>query len=348
MGAGLLDAGGGEVRSFTVREESVSFTAPAEGLVLREERALYSDSAYLLVTAAEGERLPGGAAAALEFTDGEAYARALLSAPGEAPDDAGEAVLELARARYGAAGSPAGAAERLLGLLQGGPGGGFAAEGGGPPEARGPSGGGTEGTAVTVDEPGLFTSHTDGFTGLGAEDCAQPGRLAELLTYRPQRPEGAFGALVTGVRWYFAALLDEEPATRLSPGERAELSFAQGRFEARVESVSRPEGGSCAVVFSCAEGLADMLTVRAASAEMLVRRAEGLYVPAEAVYERGGRYFVQALVLGEAVEREIEPLCEYKEGYLVEPGALHDGSEVLAVQAYGEEDAGGPRGRPNI
>ena len=138
------------------------------------------------------------------------------------------------------------------------------------------------------------------------------------------------------------------PATRLSPGERAELSFAQGRFEARVESVSRPEGGSCAVVFSCAEGLADMLTVRAASAEMLVRRAEGLYVPAEAVYERGGRYFVQALVLGEAVEREIEPLCEYKEGYLVEPGALHDGSEVLAVQAYGEEDAGGPRGRPNI
>ena len=65
MGAGLLDAGGGDVRSFTVREESVSFTAPAEGLVLREERALYSDSAYLLVTAERTRKIalyvqPGG------------------------------------------------------------------------------------------------------------------------------------------------------------------------------------------------------------------------------------------------------------------------------------------------
>lgn len=319
MGAGLFTGGEEAWSSFTVTEEAVSFTAHAEGLVLREERALCSGAQYLLVTAAEGARLPGGAAAAFEFGGAEDYAEALAAAAGEPADSAEQAVLALAGAKYGAHGRAGAAAEQLSSVL------GLDAAYTDSPGAAAPAGG----AALRVDEPGLFSSFADGFTGLTPGECAEPGALAAMLGAEPDPPEGAFGSLVTGVRWYFAALLGEEAAAGLGPGAAAELSFPEGDFTARVESVSEPEGGRCAVLFSCAEGLAGMLGARKTEAEMLVTRAEGLYVPAEAVYERGGRYFVRALVLGEAVETGIEPLCGYGGGYLVESGALHAGSEVL-------------------
>ena len=97
-----------------------------------------------------------------------------------------------------------------------------------------------------------------------------------------------------------------------------------------MESVSPPEGGQCAVLFSCGGHLADMLHVRRGRGELAVTRAEGLYVPAEALHGRGTERYV--IVSGPAGPQEtaVTPVCEYAGGWLLETGgALREGAAVL-------------------
>ena len=318
LAAPLLPGGAAAYRTAEVTRVSVTVTAEAEGVVLREEQRLSSDDAYLLVTARDGERLAARGRIAIECLTAENYAAALgRPADGAAPSTAGEAVIALAEAVYGPAGSVDAALGALEARLSGG-------ESAGQEPAEPP------GNVIAAAEPGLFTLYADGLSGLAAEDCGTPRELSALLASPvPAAPEGAFGTLVTGVQWRFAALIDEEAASTLSAGDRAELTLPEGEFTARVESVSQPEGGERAVIFSCAERQELVADVRFAAAELLVTRSEGLFVPAEALHERGGEYYVLTEGPAGAEETAVTPVCEYGSGWLVESEALREGSEVL-------------------
>lgn len=68
--------------------------------------------------------------------------------------------------------------------------------------------------------------------------------------------------LVSGWRWYFAAPLAAKYAAALEPGERVTLTLPGLEVSARVESVSEPEGGRCAVVLSSTEAMDAALELR--------------------------------------------------------------------------------------
>ena len=214
LAAPLLPGGAAAYRTAEVTRVSVTVTAEAEGVVLREEQRLSSDDAYLLVTARDGERLAARGRIAIECLTAENYAAALgRPADGAALSSAGEAVIALAEAVYGPAGSVDAALGALEARLSGG-------ESAGQEPAEPP------GNVIAAAEPGLFTLYADGLSGLAAEDCGTPRELSALLASPvPAAPEGAFGTLVTGVRWRFAALIDEEAASTLSAGDRAELTL---------------------------------------------------------------------------------------------------------------------------
>lgn len=314
LAAPLLGGGATGQRTHTVYAVSAAVTAQCEGLVLREERPLVSQDGYLLVAARDGERLPAGGLIAVEARSAEALAAA-RGALFDGARDVPEAVMALSEAVDGARGDVRAALDALETALSGG-----RTEAAGTPEG-----------GITADEPGLFSSYSDGLWQLAAEDCDTPPEIAALLAGEvPPAPEGAYGSLVTGTRWRFAALVDEDAAAGLAPGGQAQLTLAQGTFSVRVESVSPPEGGQCAVLFSCGGHLADMLHARRERGELAVTRAEGLYVPAEALHGRGTERYV--IVSGPAGPQEtaVTPVCEYAGGWLLETGgALREGAAVL-------------------
>ena len=148
----------------SARAVSAAVTAQCEGLILREERPLVSQDGYLLVAARDGERLPAGGLIAVEARSAEALAAA-RSALFDGAQDVPEAVMALSEAVDGARGDVRAALDALETALSGG-----RTEAAGTPEG-----------GITADEPGLFSSYSDGLWQLAAEDCDTPPELAALL-----------------------------------------------------------------------------------------------------------------------------------------------------------------------
>jgi hypothetical protein len=99
--------------------------------------------------------------------------------------------------------------------------------------------------------------------------------------------DNVFGKLVTSEKWYFAAKVDYEHASQLTAGKQTKLLFPRyygDVIAARVESVSAPENGMCAVVFSTERALADTLNMRKATAQVVFSETQGLRVPLKAVH----------------------------------------------------------------
>ena len=162
-------------------------------------------------------------------------------------------------------------------------------------------------TTLTAETGGIFSTLVDGYEALSASalDGLSPAKLETLLDRSPDAVPGAYGKLIRGFRWYFAAVMSEEDAARLSVGCTATLNF--GRYYgtdifAEVRSISAPENGSVAVVFCCDTALSDTLAMRRVSADVVYSAYSGIRVPAAALHtdeETGGTYVwcITAMVL---------------------------------------------------
>ena len=143
-------------------------------------------------------------------------------------------------------------------------------------------------TELYADAAGTFSSVVDGYESYGLADVQNltPSGLAELMETSPEIPDGAYGKLVQGYRWYFAAVMDAVDASKLTVGRSAALNFGRwysADVAAKVLSISPSEDGSVVVVFRCATALADTLAMRSVSADVVFESYEGIRVPAQAV-----------------------------------------------------------------
>ncbi|MCD8359142.1 MAG: hypothetical protein LUC06_08125, partial [Oscillospiraceae bacterium] len=107
---------------------------------------------------------------------------------------------------------------------------------------------------IIAESSGVFSSAVDGYEHLSYADIADitPGALQALITAEQEPVDGAYGKLVSGITWYFAAVLSAEDAENLTEGQNATLNF--GRYysadlTAKVVSISAEEDGAVAVVF---------------------------------------------------------------------------------------------------
>lgn len=142
--------------------------------------------------------------------------------------------------------------------------------------------------ALTADFPGTFSSTVDGYEGITPDDLTDltPAKLETIINEGKQSVDGAYGKMITGYRWYFAAVMNAADAANLTVGRTATLNF--GRYYgqdvyARVTGISGMEDGNVAVVFRCDTAMADTLAMRTVAANVVFDTYAGIRIPAQAV-----------------------------------------------------------------
>ena len=198
----------------------------------------------------------------------------------------------------------------------------------------------SDATVLTAEQSGVFSTLIDGYESLSAADAEglTPAKLNELTALTPDKPDGAYGKLVTSYRWLFAAVMSAEDAENLKVGRTATLNF--GRYYgadiyARVLSISEPEDGSVAVVFRCDTALADTLAMRRVPANVVFETYDGIRVPAQAVQTdpASGESWVWTITAMQLERKRVELLYIDDDfavlAHSAEPDALRSGNTVV-------------------
>lgn len=193
---------------------------------------------------------------------------------------------------------------------------------------------------VTAPFSGTFSFVTDGLESVNPTDLeGLTVSQFRALFASPKTVSGdAVGKLVRGIRWYYATEVDEANARKLTAGRNVKLVFSRNysaELTMRVESVSLPEDGKCAVVFSSDRYMQDVAAIREASAEIVFETMSGIAMPREAVHlNEEGQPICYVLEGITAHETDINILAESGDYYMVE--ATHDGlreGDIIIVRA---------------
>lgn len=198
---------------------------------------------------------------------------------------------------------------------------------------------GLGGSAIVSPVAGLFTTAVDGYETLSVNMLSDltPDSL-RALTQNWEDPKDYLGKVVVGPRWYFAALVSESDAQRLAQEDTAMLDlgkYASGTVEAVIISISHPQNGVCAVVFKCRNAMAETLTLRELTAEIVYDHVSGLRVPAKAVHvdNETGKTFVYVLSSLQVEKKFVEILATTDNYYILDAGtdvnSLRAGNEVI-------------------
>lgn len=191
---------------------------------------------------------------------------------------------------------------------------------------------------LTAARPGLFSALPDGYEHLSPQQLE--GLTPEHLTVLIESPipvsEQTYGKIAAPFEWYFAALVTERDAERLSAGESASLDFgrySRSLLKTTVVSVSAPKDGEAAVVFRCTEGTSALLFVRRSTANIIFESHTGLRVPRQAVLSDEKGPYVYTITGMQAEKKYINITWETEEYFLVantqEANGLREGNDII-------------------
>ncbi len=180
---------------------------------------------------------------------------------------------------------------------------------------------------------GTFTSATDGYESVSGPDLEglTVSGLRKLFSGDEKQKEGVVGKIAEGSVWYFAATAPESAFEELKPGDGADIAFYgsySGTLKMTLEQVSAPSDGKCAAVFSCRTAMADTISIRELTGEILFGSSTGIRVPKAAIYsdEDGTYLYIVSGLQARKVYADI--VCEDGDCYLVS-GELRPGVEII-------------------
>lgn len=218
---------------------------------------------------------------------------------------------------------------------------------------------GAASTVIRAPCSGVFSAQTDGLEEQLTPDILErvtAGQLSALRTRSASPPAGAVGKLITSSTWYYAALIPEEDAAQLRADRRYPIQFSHdysGQITMRLERISDPEDGRCALVFSCRTALSDVTLLRQQTADIVTRQLTGIRIPRTALRaltqtakdpQTGEE--TEVIVTGvytvpsrQAEFTPVNVLYQGEDFFLVEPadpdaaGRLREGDEVILYTA---------------
>jgi hypothetical protein len=189
---------------------------------------------------------------------------------------------------------------------------------------------GTPSGTVTAPRAGIYCAYVDGYESIF------PGRILEELTptelgmiFKNQGVTGGVGKLVYGIRWYFAAVVTESEAERLTGNETSDgfigkavkvliPRFRLEPYSMRAERVGKAYGGYAVAVFSCGEFISDTFAAREVSGEVVFTDTPGLSIPKTALrYDEDGGAYVYSAVVTRALRIDVDVLYDNGESVLV-------------------------------
>ncbi|MCL1835145.1 MAG: hypothetical protein FWG48_03195 [Oscillospiraceae bacterium] len=326
---------------------------PASGYIIRTEMAILDTGVTILPIVSEGEKVASGQAVAVEYTDRDAYeiageihelrlriAQLEMSGGSISEKTIYESVLELSKAVNT---SDLGRLDELSLKIEN-----YIFTGVGGREDDLPAlrarldaleSRSTGMRTINAPASGLYSHQADGFENVAPNKLTdlRPSELAELFG-APSSTGNTAGKLITGLTWYYAAVIDFEESAKLEPGQRVTVQFTgvyRDSVEMLIESVGRRENGKCVVVFSSDRGLHDVTMYRQPGAEIIIEEITGIRIPKEAMRldDDGVTYiFMQTGARAERVNVEI--IYEFGDSYLVRDGAasgttLHTGATII-------------------
>ena len=148
-----------------------------------------------------------------------------------------------------------------------------------------------------------------------------PAKLAEF-TEEPDGMRGSCKVLYSNV-WKGACVTDAETASRLKVGQVVVLRIdaCDNPVEkAEICEISPEEEGKCVVVFSSNRTPEGLMQCRKVSAEVVIRRYEGLKVPKKAFVEENGETGVYVQTVTQQVFRKAEIAYESDPYVIVREG----------------------------
>ena len=128
------------------------------------------------------------------------------------------------------------------------------------------------------------------------------------------------GSIVTGYRWYFAAVLEKEQAAALQQRETVQLYFpelSRRRLTMRLYRLQSGDDGRAILILESDEMLPDYLTCRQQDADLLAGTYTGLKVPAQALRQKDGQWGVYVLDGSVAEFKPIQWIYQTESYYLV-------------------------------
>ena len=182
---------------------------------------------------------------------------------------------------------------------------------------------------------GLFSNTVDGWESLTYDEVGriEPDALRALLSEERREPSNALCKLVSGNRWYYAALMDADEADRLRSKTSVQVLFGKyygEKLTMKLEWLSAESDGQRTVVLSCDEAMGEMLTARKQEAELLIREISGLRIPRRALHvDENGNPCVYVRTGLQAETKTVHVLQDYGDYYMVESDTLRVGDEVI-------------------
>lgn len=197
----------------------------------------------------------------------------------------------------------------------------------------------SETTSVYAPCSGLFSWLADGLESTLTPAALETMTTAQLkaFTHGTSSPEGTpVGKLITGDRWYFAAVVEPSTARRLQPGDVITVAFSRdftGEVDMRVERVGQEEAEGCVLVLSSTRHMKDVTLLRTQTVDLIFERYTGIRVPKQALRmetrtetdpDTGTETQVQVIGVYTVVgaKAEFKPVDIVREGsdyYLVKP-----------------------------
>lgn len=369
IGLYIFNVAGNPLKTTIAKRFTVEESCSAEGYIIRNETLLTGDVKAVTLLASEGEKIASGQAIAVSYEGKEALERAseirALQLQIDANESGAEAssnpqspkpeecVLTLSDAvqhKYFenleeqtltikkaiftdstdkiSSESLASLKDKLAGLI-----------------AQN-----TETKTILSPMSGIFSSDIDGFEAIGPDAVKglTPAALQALFTPNGKTEEPALGKLLTGITWYYAAVMDIEDAQKLKINDQADVQFTKtynANLMMKVESIGAEENGKCVVIFSAKQNMSEMTALRSLSSEIVFESRTGLLVPKEAVHqENGGKPYIYLLTGLQAEQVDVELWREQGDCYLVKDGTvsetvLREGSIIIvkAKDLYDEK-----------
>lgn len=194
-------------------------------------------------------------------------------------------------------------------------------------------------TSIYAPCSGLFSGLADGYESTLTPDTLDTltaGQLSAISSGTSSAEGSCVGKLITGDRWYFAAVVDPSTASRLLPGDTITVAFSRdftGEVDMRVERVGDEEAEGCVLVLSSSRNLKDVTLLRFQTVELIFKRYSGIRVPKQALHmetiastdpETGEKLQTQIIGVYTVVgaNTEFKPVDIVREGsdyYLVTP-----------------------------
>lgn len=186
---------------------------------------------------------------------------------------------------------------------------------------------------------GVFSAAVDGFEAVGPDSLGEvtPSALDSLFSV-PRVTGAPLGKLITGIKWYYAAMLDAEDARKLDGKDTAVVKFTKtynARLTMKVESIGPEENGKCVVVFSAKRNISEMTALRQLTAQIEFNAYTGLTIPKDAVFvDDDGQPYTYLLTGFQAERVDVEIISELGDTYVVADGAqngsvIREGSEII-------------------